>query len=465
MSQALQDADRERSSLAVRASIFATLATGVAFTGSILANVEWIAGPAYWRWHYHPQPTGLAWTAIAGLLVSLLLIQAWRLGVRETRRGIFGALALLAVAAALLRFSASVAYSGELSFGYVNYVVTNPVIGGYYTAAERVGDDANLLATFASKMRSLPMHAMNKPPGPTLLNLAFIRAFGHEGSGALVGIACGLLSLASIPLSYAVLRVLGGSGRAAYHAAALWAVVPGAVIFFPLFDPLLTAPTLALVVLWVLAMRSDGVGWSLAMGATLVLTLFFTFNILPIGLFIATVGWFAAAGSWRVRLNRLIKHASIVVAVTAAGFIVLWLTTGFDLIATLRAALANQAFLLSSIERPYPQTIFWDLIDYLFGVAWMPLTLAAFALARVRRPARLIDIAIIAGIVQLIITAITALLPGETARVWNFLIPLILIPTATELARWPRHWPLVVHCLIAVITLLMARAFVFMYAG
>ena len=72
---------------------------------------------------------------------------------------------------------------------------------------------------------------------------------------------------------------------------------------------------------------------------------------------------------------------------------------------------------------------------------------------------------VLCGLVQLLVTAITALLPGETARVWNFLVPLILIPAALELERWPRWLPLIAYASMAWLTALLARSMVFMYAG
>jgi hypothetical protein len=37
---------------------------------------------------------------------------------------------------------------------------------------------------------------------------------------------------------------------------------------------------------------------------------------------------------------------------------------------------------------------------------------------------------------QLLVVAVTALLPGETARVWNFLYPLLMLPVGLQMVRF-----------------------------
>lgn len=434
----------------------------------LLAQSRLINGSDFWRWAYHRDPLHLGWVALAGIVVTGLCGLALRMQNRGKRGDIAGGLVMLGIAAVLLRFSTAWLFSHEITLRFIDYVVRNPVVGSYFSVAERIAGRDDVLVKYPEWMAFMPLHAMNKPPGLTLFNTIFINALGNrddQQTAAMVGLACGLLSLACIPLMYAFVRSLGGSATAGFHAAALWALSPGAAIFFALFDPLLTVPALALAVTWIHALRTDRYRWSIAMGCILAATLFFTFNILPIGLFLAAIGWFVASAPWKARLSRFIRHAAVVVVIAALLHIAFGLITGFNLIATLKAALANQAKLLEQIPRPYPATIWWDLIDYALGVAWVPVVLAGVYLTRVRKPLPLIQIAVIIGLAQLLVTAITALLPGETSRVWNFLIPLILLPAALELERWPHWLPVIVYGLMATLTALLSRSLVFMYAG
>jgi hypothetical protein len=40
------------------------------------------------------------------------------------------------------------------------------------------------------------------------------------------------------------------------------------------------------------------------------------------------------------------------------------------------------------------------------------------------------------GLLEIVLVALTGLLPAETARVWAFLAPLVAIPAGVELSRW-----------------------------
>src|SRR6185503_7878869 len=97
---------------------------------------------------------------------------------------------------------------------------------------------------------------------------------------------------------------------------------------------------------------------------------------------------------------------------------------------TFRAAIHNQSRLLPGFDRPYPQSIAFDLIDFALGVGWIALLLAASYLATGAHRGL-----VIAGLMQLLVVAATGLLPGETARVWAFMTPLVALPAGAELAR------------------------------
>ena len=58
---------------------------------------------------------------------------------------------------------------------------------------------------------------------------------------------------------------------------------------------------------------------------------------------------------------------------------------------------------------------------------------------------------------------LTRQLQAETARVWCFLLPLLMIPAASELSRWPRGMQLAVFIAIWLLLCLVGQNMTFMY--
>jgi hypothetical protein len=66
------------------------------------------------------------------------------------------------------------------------------------------------------------------------------------------------------------------------------------------------------------------------------------------------------------------------------------------------------------------------------------------------------------AIAQLLIVAITGLLQSETSRVWNFMLPLLMIPVGLELARWDRRSRIVCYVALAVLTTVIYQKLTFL---
>jgi len=49
--------------------------------------------------------------------------------------------------------------------------------------------------------------------------------------------------------------------------------------------------------------------------------------------------------------------------------------------------------------------------------------------------------------------ALTGLIQAETARVWIFLLPLLMIPAGLELSRWPPRLRAVAHVAMIAVTI------------
>lgn len=173
-------------------------------------------------------------------------------------------------------------------------------------------------------------------------------------------------------------------------------------------------------------------------GGAMALANFLSYCHLVLGAFIVLYSISHLARHGRTGWRQFLLCASLGLGTVVLIYAILWLGTGFDPIATFWAAVRNQAELLRTHigdnPRHWPGTILPDLQDFLLGSGWISVLILIFWLLRKDRgPTRGI---VWIGLAQVIIVALTSLLPGETARVLMFLQPLMMLPLGMELARW-----------------------------
>jgi hypothetical protein len=123
------------------------------------------------------------------------------------------------------------------------------------------------------------------------------------------------------------------------------------------------------------------------------------------------------------------------------------------------------------LARPFPRHIPFDLLDYLLGMGWVTVLIGFFAMARMGRGvwrifahdggARLTFFAI----VQVLVVALTALLPAETARIWMPYMPLFMPAVGVELAMWTPRARLAAYACLLLITIVIAQNMIFIYMG
>jgi hypothetical protein len=338
------------------------------------------------------------------------------------------------------RVASAVMLAERADLSVVSYRVEHPLITSYYTDALALSGFDGWLAEYPRIMPMLHLHAQSKPPGPVVYYHAFIAAMSDSPrTSAFAGVTLGVLATLSVPACYALIRVLGGDADAAVLGAAFFSLCPGFVLFFPMFDPVYAGLVAAMLALWARALERDQWTLSAAGGAVLAVTTFVTFNVLVIGFFMAGVG---IVLTWP-RVGRLARHAVIVLATCAAAYVVLWFCTGYDPIATFASAWRNQHALVAAhaADRPYPATIWNDLLDFALGAAWIGVVIAAFRIVRAarRRPWDRVTRIVMLGVAQVLVVAVAGLLQSETARVWNFMLPLLAVAVGLELATWSRR--------------------------
>jgi hypothetical protein len=162
-----------------------------------------------------------------------------------------------------------------------------------------------------------------------------------------------------------------------------------------------------------------------------------SFNLLLLGVFLALQTLIASRSPGRADVRRILKHGATAVVTFLVAQVMLMAAFGYRPLAVFKTAVALQVGLLRHIQRPYPQTILFDLTDFALGSGWIAVVVLVLYLVRQRRRESETETALVAaGLVQIVFVAAVGLLPGETARVWIFLLPLLMLPVGLELARW-----------------------------
>lgn len=422
---------------AVKAAI--VLAVG-ALTGLlIILHTPYLNGPPFWPWPWRTLPPAPTY-ALLGVAAIPFFLGQW-LFARTLK--VVPVLCLIMAASFFLRLASVLPFTTPPSLEMVRVIVENPDATSYYTDAAALNSHqsvADWLRQFPDYMPHLSLHSQTKAPGPILYYTAFIRWFGVSGSTALwAGIVLGALATLSIPATYLLLREFTRDAAAAFHGASFLALCPGFVLFFPMFDPLYIVLSCAMVGLWAAALRRDSAPLSIGLGATLAAMSWISFNVLAIGFFMAMYPLIADGGRVRRRALSALRLSAIAIGTWFALLVLFVPISGYDAFSTFASAWRNQHALLDRYghTRPYPMTIAFDLSDFAMGSGWVSVALVVcYFVSTAKRTDRRLILLCALCIVQLIVVAITGLLQTETARVWNFMLPLLMLPIGLELRGW-----------------------------
>jgi hypothetical protein len=277
----------------------------------------------------------------------------------------------------------------------------------------------------------------------------FAVLFGPATGAVVGGWAVGAVGSMGVLAIYAFAGLWTDDRRVRVTAAALYALIPALTLFFPEFDQVY--PILAMLIMlgWVRSLGAPGLRPALGTAVVLFLATFFAYNLLTIGAFMA---WYAIYWLWRTRGEAhygksLLRSSTVVLGMVASLHALLWLATGYNPIATLRRALAVQDIFAAELHRAYAPFVLLDVYDFFLGAGMLALPILLFHLNRQMRAwdLRRTDLALtLIGLATVLTIDLSGLLRGETARVWLFLQPLLVIPVAIELARAPWRWKLTI---------------------
>ncbi len=384
--------------------------------------------------HWTPwRDLGILHTSI--ILLPAFPLIAWVLWKARNQPASPGMLvAILAVASLALQALGLVADPRGLSL--VSRIVVSPATT-YFTDAARIHGLLDWLRHFHQV--PLGFHSQTHPPGPILFYYFFLQLFGSANGALVGGWTVGLLAAAGVLVMYPFAGLWTSDSRTRITACALYALIPALTLFFPEFDQVYPVFSMLLAIFWVKALATGEVAPALATGAVLFLASFSAYNLLALGAFLgyyALYWWLGKPG------GSIFKAAGLAIAVFAGLYLLLWAAVGYHPLEALQRSLAAQEVFANVLHRAYERFIFLDVYDLFLGAGMLAFPILLFHLSR-RRTQPLTWIAL----ATILTVDLSGLLRGETARVWLFLQPMLVVPVSLELAETPWNWQLSIFAL------------------
>lgn len=387
---------------------------GLQVVAGIDANLGLHAVPWYgeWRW-------SLTWWLLAPVTVGALSVallpglcrrQPWRVVLAVAA----GAGVLLSLALAVAETHPAAWQDIHRSYGRHVDIVDQQGVGRFlrdYTDSQRIP--------------GFPVHLQAHPPGLVMVLWAASRLGlsgpWFENTLAMVGVGAAIVAV------LAILREVAGE-RAARAAAPFLAVAPAAV-WHTNGDVIFGGVALAGAACLILAIRRPGRRISLAVtgGALCGTALMLSFGVALLAVPVLVVGLWPAPGpngSWAVRLRML----GIGAAVTAA-VVFLPLAWGYSWLESLEATRDRYYGGVGGL-RSYEYSLVANLA--VFALAVGPATAVALSRLRDRR----VWIVVGSGLAVVMLANLSGLSSGETERIWQPFMPLVLLAGAA-LSRDP----------------------------
>ena len=313
--------------------------------------------------------------------------------------------------------------------------------GEYPAGVDQVGAIPTFLHEFPSRLPDLPGHATGHPAGAMVVYALVDRVWPGLAAAAVATVALGALgAVAAGGLARDELGERGGR-----LAVALWVLSPGVVLYLATSADAVFAAVLGAAAL---AAHRGLVGrsatWTVAGGVLLWAASMLTYTAVLLVVFLAV----RAAGRLHEERGWVLRWAAGTTAVVLALAGGLWLAAGYDVPAAVRAVRDAYQAAPGSAGRSWIQWLPGDLLAF-GGMLGVPLlaALAARAVAVVRQRAwTSVDAAALA---TLLAAASWGFTKGEVERIFQFLVPLVLVPVARQLLAWRVRVPVVVALLVA----------------
>jgi methylthioxylose transferase len=385
----------------------------------------------------HPQlALGLAAAAVPVVVAAVVAVLAlyhapaawpWRVAASAGLAGVL-ALAVAALAGGPAAWGAPFDYAGE-----------------YPAGVGQVGAIPTFLREFPARLPDLPSHATGHPAGAMVVYALVARIWPGLTAAALATVALG--SLGAVAAGGLARDELGERGGRV--ALAVWVVAPGVVLYLATSADAVFAAVLggaALVAHRGLVRHSAR--WTVAGGVLLWASSMLTYAAVLLLVFLGV----RAAGLLRTDRAWVLRWTAGTSAVVVVLVGVLWLAAGYDVPAAVLAAHGAYQTAPGSAGRSLVHWLPGDLLAF-GGMLGVPLlaALAARTVAVVRERAwTSVDAAALA---TLLAAASWGFTKGEVERIFQFLVPLVLVPVVRQLLAWRVRVPVVVGLLVGQVLL------------
>lgn len=407
-------------------------AAGAAVAGLTVLVGQWIKAsggrlgvffPPFYA-HWYPYVGDLALVAVAVLGGAAAIAPRWTANVR---RPVVFATGLYVLALAL-GVSLNIARGGVHDLWAV--FKTGP--GGsleayqeYLPGLSALGRGVHFYVShFPALIPSLPIHVQGNPPGP-LVALALL---GIRTPEALAALCIGLGALTA-PLAYDLGRTLGGEERG--RVAGLLTAFSPALLLWGVTSADYAFSSLGLLAACLLVRRRALPRASGALAAAAATCFSWVLFAIP--------AWAVVLVLRREGMRRGLAVAALFAAAVVAVYGVLWLTLGYDPIATIKATSAVYRHGISRI-RPYAYWVFGSPTAWWIGLG-LPIGWSALRAAGVR------DAGALALFAVIIVSALAGLTKAETERIWLPFVPLACVAASGVLPA--RRLPVVLWLLVA----------------
>lgn len=416
-------------------SVPAALLLGTLFLAAVLLKVPGMNGPWYWRWTWRQLPLLRAGACFGlPLLAYGVLLWRWaRLPRSLDASKVLPVVGGLVVCAALFQIAGTL--TDPRGFALLEQIVLSPTATSYYSDAAKITDVPAWLADF--HRTKLSFHSSTHPPGPILYYHLCIRLFGPRWAPLIGASLLGLVSCLGVALVYLLAGIWTADRYSRLGSCFLYALLPAFVLFFPEFDQVYPLISMVMLILWDRALHRSAMA-SAGLGLAMFLASFMAYNLfamlIPMALY---AFWLLHQSRWSpVTTGATVRAGIVALFVAVAAHALLFEATSFSAVGSLQRSLHLQAIFSGMLARPYGACVVFDLYDFALG-GGVVLTLLALMYAAAAPAAG--DAAPLAltriALLTILIVDLSGLLRCETARVWLFLQPLIVVPAGLQLAK------------------------------
>lgn len=313
----------------------------------------------------------------------------------------------------------------------------------YYADVPKV-DQAGVLSflrdyTKPELFSTLSGHAQTHPPGGILFLWIVSKLFGYNLLAASLG-SIAFTSLAVIPI-YLLAKALYGASIGRY-ALALFLITPNFVMFTgtSMDGPFSVFPILGLYLFYRGVLSNRAIRYGCLTGIALGCGILMTYSTVFIGLFFSLIMLLTSIAE-RERFRTTLNLLLIAGVTFIAFYLLMFLVTGFNLLAALQASIQKDREALGTgyetVGR-YLHLSFGNLFAFLIGIG-IPMTTVwlrqVVQTIKDGRHGERIDIYILGYLISLLVIAFSTLYTMEVERIWIFMAPFVLIPVAKYLSQ------------------------------